>query len=231
MQPSILDTINPIIFEKPVDKIINQIKQLIISGQLKPGQRLPPERLLAEKFGLGRGFIREAIMKLEFYGLLKTSPQSGTYVAGFSLKIMDSIFSDIIKFNKDDFNSLAEGRFLLEINAAKLAAMRRTEDEIIEMKMALADFDRKYEANEDAVDDDMLFHIKVAGATKNTFIESMILILIPDLIRNIHERNICNGIVANIVQEHHDILDAIILQDVEAAEKAMRNHLKNWNLV
>ncbi|MBC7722355.1 MAG: FadR family transcriptional regulator [Pedobacter sp.] len=228
----VLDTLNVIEFETPVDKIITQLKQLITSGQLKPGDRLPAERLLAEKFGVGRGYIREAIMKLEFYGLIKTSPQSGTYVSGFSLKIMDSIFSDIIKFNKEDFNSLAEGRFLLESSSAHLAAMRRTDYDILEMQQALAEFDRKVSVNEDGVDDDMIFHIRMASATKNSFIESMILILIPDLIRNIHERNICNAIdTSNIVQQHHDILDAIILQDADAAEAAMKNHLKSWGLV
>jgi len=78
--------IEAIVIENPVDKIINQIKILISSAQLKPGNRLPSERLLAERFGVGRGYIREAILKLEFYGLLKTSPQIGTYVSGFSIK-------------------------------------------------------------------------------------------------------------------------------------------------
>ena len=225
---NVLDTLNVIEFETPVDKIITQLKQLITTGQLKPGDRLPAERLLAEKFGVGRGYIREAIMKLEFYGLIKTLPQSGTYVSGFSLKIMDSLFSDIIKFNKEDFNSLAEGRFLLELSSARLASMRRTEEDILEMEHSLIEFDRKSCANENAVDDDMIFHIRMASATKNSFIESMILILIPDLIRNIHERNICNGInTSKIVQQHHDILDAIILQDPDAAEAAMKNHLKS----
>lgn len=52
---------------------------------------------------LARGYIREAILKLEFYGFLKTSPQSGNCVAGFSIKILDSVFADIITFNKEDF--------------------------------------------------------------------------------------------------------------------------------
>ncbi len=225
----VLGNLQVIQVEKPVDKIINQLKHLIISGQLKPGDRLPPERLLSDKFGVGRGYIREAIMKLEFYGLLKTSPQSGTYVSGFSLKVMDSIFSDIIKFNKEDFESMMEGRYLLEINAAKLAAIRRTDDDILQMKDALKDFDSKVKNNENAVDDDMLFHIKLAGATKNTFIESMLLVLIPDLIKNINDKKICVGETSlKAINEHHQILDAIISRDVDAVEKAMQIHLSNY---
>jgi GntR family transcriptional repressor for pyruvate dehydrogenase complex len=222
----VFDSVKVIEIEKPVDIIIKQIKNLIASGQLKPGDRLPAERLLAEKFGIGRGYIREAIMKLEFYGLLKTSPQSGTYVSGFSLKIIDSIFSDIIKMNKDDFNSLVESRYYLELDAVRLAAQRRNEKQIIEMKDALADFDRKVRAEEYALDDDMLFHIKIAEATCNSFIESMLILLIPDIIKNINERQICTTEKKfNSIIQHHNILDAIILQDPNAAETAMKSHL------
>ena len=76
----IFQQITTIQVESPAEKIILQIKELINSNQLKPGDRLPSERLLSEKFGVGRSYVREAILKLEFYGLLKTSPQSGTYV-------------------------------------------------------------------------------------------------------------------------------------------------------
>ena len=83
-----LENFQKIIVEKPVDKIINQIRTLIISGELKPGDKLPPERRLAEKFGVSRGPVREAIQKLEFYGILKTQPQSGTLVAGIGLSLI-----------------------------------------------------------------------------------------------------------------------------------------------
>lgn len=221
------ENIETIQIETPVNKIINQLKLLISTGQLKPGDRLPAERVLAERFGVGRGYIREAILKLEFYGLLKTSPQSGTYVSGFSLKILDSIFSDIMNFNKDDIASLIEGRYYMEINAAKLAAERRTNKDIKQMQDALMEFDIKTKKGKPAVEEDMLFHIKIAGATKNTVIESMILILIPDLIKNIVEKNICKDKkqLTNM-KEHHKILDAIINQDATAAGNAMATHLK-----
>ena len=75
--------------------------------------------------------MREAILKMEFYGLVKTSPQSKTYVAGYSIKILDSIFNEVINFNKDEFKSLIEARYYLEINAARLAAQRRTDGDIV----------------------------------------------------------------------------------------------------
>ena len=224
----VFENIEAIVIENPVDKIIRQIKLLISSGQLKPGDRLPAERILAERFGVGRGYIREVILKLEFYGLLKTSPQSGTYVAGFNIKILDTIFADIITFNKEDFASLIETRYFLEISSAKLAAERRTEVDIKDLTEALKEFDSKFTKGIAAVDEDLLFHIKIAAASKNSVLESMILILVPDLIKIINMVDCGAGNSKKfIVDQHYNILNAIQQQNPEAAGVAMAEHLKD----
>lgn len=230
---SLIENITAIQLESPVDKIIGQLKQLITSGQLKPGDRLPAERVLSEKFGVGRSYIREAILKLEFYGLLKTNPQSGTYVAGLSINVIDSIISDIVNFNKDDFNALIEARYHLELSAVKLAAERRNEEDLREIKSALIDYEKKIQSGAtNAVEEDMLFHIKIAKASKNSVIESMILILIPDLIKNIVENKICgeNRGKTTII-EHKAVFKAIEERDASLAEHAMANHLNDiWKI-
>lgn len=223
---SFIENITAIQLESPVDKIIGQLKQLIISGQLKPGDRLPAERALSERFGVGRSYIREAILKLEFYGLLKTNPQSGTYVAGLSINVIDNIISDIIKFNRDDFNALIEARYHLELNAVKLAAERRTEEDLRSLKKAMEDHEQKVRSGQDATENDMIFHIKIAKATKNSVIESMVLFLVPDLIKNIVESKICGSDRAAVaIGGHKDIYEAIRLQDMTKAEEAMADHL------
>ncbi len=230
---SLIENLTAIQLESPVDKIIGQLKQLITSGQLKPGDRLPAERVLSERFGVGRSYIREAILKLEFYGLLKTNPQSGTYVAGLSINVIDSIISDIINFNKDDFNALVEARYHLELNAVKLAAERRSEQDLQAIKSALIDYEGKINSGAtNAVEEDMVFHIKIAKASKNSVIESMILVLIPDLIKNIVENKICGenrGKTA--IPEHWAILKAIEEQDINLAGSAMAAHLNEiWQI-
>ena len=177
---------------------------------------------------MGRSYVREAILKLEFYGLLRTNPQSGTYVAGLSIKVLDNIITDIIKFNKDDFNALLEARYYLELDAVKLAAERRTEEDLISLKEALIDYESKVDSGKDAVEEDMIFHIQIARAAKNSVIESMILILIPDLIKNIVENKICGenrGIQAK--NEHRLIFKAVEDQDIDAAENAIAGHLND----
>jgi len=222
----IIQSIQSIAVESPTDKIIQQLKQLIVSGQLKPGDRLPAERVLAEKLGVGRSYVREAIRKLEFFGLLKTSPQSGTYVSGYSIKMIEGVLTDIINFNKDDFSALIEARYYMEINAARLAAMRRTDEDLALIRSAVEDYDNKVNSKQDAIQEDMFIHLRIANATKNSVFESMLLMLLPDIIRNIVEKKICGdnrGLKA--ISEHHEILQAIADQDADAAAAAMAAHL------
>ncbi|WP_256010089.1 FadR/GntR family transcriptional regulator [Desertivirga xinjiangensis] len=222
----LIDNIQAIQVESPVDKIIRQLKQLIVSGQLKPGDRLPAERALSEKFGVGRSYVREAILKLEFYGLLKTNPQSGTYVSGLGIKVIDSLITDIIKFNKDDFSAMVEARYYLELDSVRLAAERKSSEDIEAIEQAMNDYEAKVNNGESAVEEDMLFHVMIARATKNSVIESMILNLIPDLIKHITENKICGdnrGKAA--IEEHRAIFEALKAGDIDAAENAMAGHL------
>ena len=112
--------------DSPVDIIIRQIRDLIASGQLKPGDRLPSERLLSERLGVGRTQLRDALRKMEFYGILKTRPQSGTVVAGLGLPALQSLITDMLQLQGNDFKSLVESRIILERNIVQLAALNRT---------------------------------------------------------------------------------------------------------
>jgi len=220
------ETLQTVTAENPVDTIIQQLKQLIVSGQLRPGDRLPAERNLSERFGVGRSYVREAILKLEFYGLLKTNPQSGTYVSGLSIKVIDNLITDIIKFNKDDFGALIEARYYLELDSVKLAAERRTEEDLKQIEQAMLEYEAKTLLGQDAVEDDMLFHIMIARASHNSVIESMILILIPDLIKTIIENKICGENRGKLaIAEHRAIFMALQAGDIDAVENAMANHL------
>ena len=224
----IIQSIKSIEFESPTDKIIQQLKQLITTGQLKPGDRLPAERVLAEKLGVGRSYVREAIRKLEFFGLLKTSPQSGTYVSGYSIKMIEGVLTDIINFNKDDFSALIEARYYMEINTARLAAMRRTDEDLELLRAAVDDYDNKVNNKQDAVQEDMFIHLRIAKATRNPVFESMLLMLVPDIIKNIIENKVCGddrGL--QTMAEHHEILQAIENKDADAAGAAMAAHLND----
>ena len=121
---NILDNFSQIVVESPVDKIIRQIRDLITSGQLNPGDRLPSERKLCDRLGVGRTQLRDALRKLEFYGILKTHPQSGTIVAGMGIPALEGLITDMLGLQGNDFKSLVETRVILERNIAPISSRK-----------------------------------------------------------------------------------------------------------
>ncbi|UZR98964.1 FadR/GntR family transcriptional regulator [Chondrinema litorale] len=222
----ILKNLEEIKIEKPADVIIKQIKNLISSGQLNPGDRLPPERQLSEKFGVGRSHVRDALRKLEFYGILKTLPQSGTMVAGIGVAALEGLINDVLELNDHDFYSFVETRVLLEVHSAQLAAERATTDDIIKIKNALDAFQKKVSAGKQGVEEDLLFHLKIAEASKNSVLNSLLLIIVPDMIKLAKNLDICGeGRFKKAYDEHLEIFECINSHDVEGAGEAMKNHL------
>ncbi|HAA10556.1 MAG TPA: GntR family transcriptional regulator [Cytophagales bacterium] len=217
-----------IVIETPVDKIITQIKDLISSGQLKAGDRLPSERMLSQQFGVGRTHVRDAIRKLEFYGILKTLPQSGTVVAGFGITALEGLISDVLKVQGTDFYSLVESRVILETNAAQLAAQRRTKDDIVAIARALDNYEQAVKAGKPSVEEDLMFHLKISEASKNSVLNSLMLIVTPDILTYFTENNVCAGDrPVSALDEHYLIFEHIEKMEPEKAEKTMRTHLSD----
>ncbi len=224
----VLDNFKTIEVESPVDKIIKQIRHSIVAGQLKTGDRLPSERKLSETFGIGRTYVRDAIKKLEFYGILKTLPQSGTIVSGADITAMEGLISDVIKLNENDFFHLVETRVVMETYACSQAAIRRSPRNIADLEDALEMYKQRIDASLPGVKEDFNFHLKIAEASQNMVIKSLMLILIPDILEIYRKLNVCGGGRAfKSYDEHRYILDCIIKQDGEGASETMREHLKD----
>ncbi len=209
------------------DSIISQIRELINHKNLEPGDKLPSERMLSEKFGVTRGNIREAIQKLEYYGLLKSIPQSGTFVANIGVIAMNGMIDDILSLQEPDFKSLVETRILLELKTARLAALRRTEDDLIRIKQALDAFAEKVRMGEDAVQEDLLFHLAIAKASGNSTMNTFMLSITPEIITNFEKYHVCDEDQAlKGIQEHTDIYNAIVDQNPKLAKEMMKIHFK-----
>lgn len=223
-----LKNFREIAVETPVDKIIKQIRSLITSGQLKSGDKLPSERKLAERLGVGRTQVRDAIAKLDFYGILKTMPQSGTVVAGIGMTALEGLITDVLKLEESDFRDLVETRLLLETQAARTAAQRRTTDDIINMKNALDAYELKIKEGVPAVEEDLLFHLKIAEAGGNSVLKSLMLIITPDIVKNFQKLDVCkDGRFYKSLEEHKVILEHIVNREPELAANAMKEHLQD----
>ena len=208
----------------PVDKVISKIKVLINSGVLKPGDRLPAERKLASDFGFGRTHIREALHKLEFYGIIKTMPQSGSILNGLDINTLDGLISDILNLQTYDFFSLVETRFLLEVNAVRLCAERWTSKDMAAIEKAHYNYLKEFDTPA-KVSNDFAFHRAIAEGSHNPVVKAMLLVVIPDIMTVYENERICeNNTIAG--KEHEKLLEAIKNRDAEKAATLMSEHLQ-----
>ena len=209
------------------DDIISKIRDLINFKNLEPGEKLPSERMLSEKFEVSRSNVREAIHKLEFYGLLKSIPQSGTFVANIGVIAMNGMIDDILRLDRPDFKSLVETRILLELKTARLAALRRTDEDLNHIKETLQAYEVKVLKGEDAVQEDLLFHLSIAKASGNSTMNTFMLTITPEIITNFEKYHVCDENQAVLgIQEHKDIYEAIKAQDPKLAKQKMKTHFK-----
>ncbi len=223
-----LENFSEIKVESPVDVIIRQVRALITSGQLAPGDKLPAERKMAERLGVSRGHVRDALQKLEFYGILRTLPQSGTVVAGMGIAALEGLITDVLQLEESDFHSLVETRVMLELQTARLAAERRTPDDLVEIQSALEAYEQKVSNGQPSVEEDLLFHLSIADASKNGVLKSLMMVITPDIIANHVKYRVCDdNQEMKAYYEHKKILDHIHNQDVGAVEEAMRRHLND----
>ena len=208
-------------------KIISKIRDLMNFKNLEPGDKLPSERMLSEKFEVSRTNIREAIQKLEFYGLLYSKPQSGTFVADIGQIAMNGMIEDILRLEEPDFKSLVETRILLELKTVRLAAQRRTKADLNQMQIAFESYKEKVTNGEDAVEEDLLFHLAIAKASGNSTMNTFMLIITPEIITNFEKYHVCDKDLAfRGIKEHSDILEAIKSQNPQLAKEKMKVHFK-----
>lgn len=208
--------------------LIRKIKDLINFKNLEPGDKLPSERMLSEKFEVSRSTVRDAIQKLEFYGILKSIPQSGTFVADIGVIAMNGMIDDIIRLDEPDFKSLVETRILLELKTARLAALRRTPEDLIQMEEALQAYTDKVMNGKDAVQEDLLFHLAIAKASGNSSMNTFMLSITPQIITNFQKYHVCDENQAFLgIEEHRAIFEAIKNQDTQDAKLKMKAHFKS----
>ena len=215
---------NEPIIQSNTDSVISQIKEMINSGVLKPGDKLTEKKKMAADFNVGRTQIREALHKLEFYGIIKTLPQSGSVINGLDINTLDGLISDVLNLQQYDFYSLVETRYVLEVNAIRLCAERRNEQDLAKLEKAQENFLKYYDSPE-RVSHDFAFHRAIAEGCHNPVFKAMLLIVIPDIMTIYQRDRICAPNTA-VVDEHTQMLDAIRSQDGELAAKIMSNHLQ-----
>lgn len=226
MASEVLDRLSAVEIEQPSAIILRQIKALIDEGTLKPGDRLPSERSLAQRFNVGRSPVREALKRLEFYGILRTRPQSGTTVENIAPKGLAGLISNVISLTEPTLHSTIEARRLIEVEATRLAGMRADTTALDAVREAQRSHAEAAANGEPAVEEDVLFHLAIARICGNEILHSLTSVLAPGISQLAHDRGSClEGRARNAAEEHAAVVRALERGDAEAAAHAMHRHL------
>jgi len=211
---------------KVYEEVAKQIERLILK-KLKPGDKLPSERELAEMLRVSRSSIRDAIRGLELMGLVEPRQGTGTIVREVSAETVVNPFTNALKRRHELVGELLDFRKMLEPPLAARAAVHASAEEIAEMDEILQRQEEKHLQGESAVAEDAEFHYSVALASDNSVVLKVIDILM-DLLRDTRQRSLqVEGRAAKSLAGHRKILAAIKNRDAEAAKAAMRRHIED----
>lgn len=218
--------LGPVRKTKVYAEVAAQIQRLIADGRLKPGDKLPPERELAEIFGVSRSSVRDAIRVLEMQGLVEPRHGDGTVVREIPIDRLVRPLADALSAGKDLVADLFDMRKMLEPPLARAAAFRATDDDVRTLEQIVERQTRRVRSGELALEDDSEFHYRIAVTAKNQVVLRTMDVLM-DLLRDSRARSLQGpGRAEKSLEGHRRILDAIKARDPEAAAQSMRRHIE-----
>jgi GntR family transcriptional repressor for pyruvate dehydrogenase complex len=216
---------------EPIDQktlaelVAQRLVTQISSGALRPGDKLPPERELAEKLGVGRTTVREAFKLLTLGGLLVARRGDGTYVRNEFTSLISRQIEWPVLLSVQEIDNIVEVREALEVKAARLAAVRATPEEIERIGVFREFLKIEGRDVERETDLDLQFHRAIADASHNELLSHLMLSLQNILRQYIAIANQMTERLETTVAEHRAVYEAIAARDSDAAEQAMMKHL------
>ena len=210
------------------DRAADQLLEMVVSGGLEPGERLPPERELCERLGVSRTVVREALNLLEARGLISIEHGRGAVVSGGNTDAVRDALEVVLRVRPKVLWELLEMRAILEVGISGLAAERATEEDTDAMRAELERMAALIDAPEGYVDADVEFHALLARAARNGVLLTM-LEPIVDLLRASRRVSASRrpGSALRALGEHEKILRRVEAGDAEGARREMRAHLAN----
>jgi GntR family transcriptional repressor for pyruvate dehydrogenase complex len=210
-------------------EIVEQILESIRSGALPGGTRLPPERVLATRLGVGRSSLREALRVLEYAGVLNVRTGSGTYVSDDGVSLAATLRARAAARGEQSPLDVVAARRALEPACAALAAVHRNGADIDRLRATMDLVSEQDRLGLDTDEGDLAFHRAVAAASHNPvllhLVEHTVGILRQQIWAELRLRSQSRGGIARILEQHRPIFVAIELSDATTAEKAMLDHI------
>ncbi|MEV4756918.1 FadR/GntR family transcriptional regulator [Micromonospora sp. NPDC049559] len=208
------------------DAAIDKIKEMIVSGELGPGDRLPKEVDLAERLGLSRNSLREAVKALSIIRVLDVRQGDGTYVTSLEPHLLLDALNFVVDFHRDDtVLHFLEVRRILEPAATEIAAQRMTDADIVKLQAVLDDLGSAPDI-EALVANDLEFHRRIAAASENPVLTSLIDGLSGPTTRARIWRGLTQeGAVTKTREQHQAIVDAIASRQPQLARSWATVHI------
>lgn len=212
-------------------QVVDNIRNLVLNGQLKTGEKLPSERELAEMYGVSRVPVREALKTLEFLGIVQSIRGDGVYVQKIQVgDLLNKIDFAVQDGETDMLLELFEAREAIEVKAVQLAALRRTDQDIEEMQEAVFDMERDLLLNRDASFSSYKFHLGIVKASHNRVIYR-IHDSLSDLLKLSRKKSLgVKGRSGVALDFHKQLLQKICEQNAVEAGALMMEHLHNASL-
>ena len=214
-------------------EVLDRLMELISGGKIAPGEHLPSERDLMERYGVGRPAIREALQSLERSGIITITHGERARVA---VPTADQLVAQIargaqhlLRMQPGSLEHLKEARLFLEIGLARLAAQRADEAGLRLLQERLEEHQRSTTRLEEFVGRDMAFHRQIAVMTGNPIFTAIVEAMFGWLSAYYRTLVRAPGAESLTLAEHQRIFDAIAARDPAAAESAMRDHLTRAN--
>ena len=212
--------------ESTLEVIVQQIKNQIKKGILKPGEKLPSERELASLLGVSRTSVREAIKALSFSGYLEVIQGKGTYILEIATQY-DEIVNFFSEFSNYSLDYLMEARIMLEGEFARLAAANASQKEIDVIERVFNEICNSKDTNTFFVKD-LQFHLTIAKATHNPIMNGLMKIIVEMLYKETQKIiKISEDTRENTIETTRDLVQAIKQRDAEKAKELMSEHIRN----
>lgn len=216
--------------ESVVQKVINCLTNAMVSGQLKPGDKIPTEPELSSALGVARTSVREATKILTYLGVLESKRSEGTFVTnGFKESMIDPMVYGIILNREEDFSSLMELREMMEVGMLRLAMSKHTEADMVLLREKLNAMEQLKNSHEDVVEAffriDNEFHDVVSSLCKNPQadkINRVVRVLTHSVRYSTVERMILTGRIGELVDAHRQIYEVLRGRNKDALEDVIR---------
>jgi len=217
--------IAPIKKTRIAEEVADRIRVLMLDGTFPAGQPLPSERHLAERFGVSRGSIRDALRTLETIGLLETRHGQGTFPRELSVERLVAPLASVMAYRSDLQDELLDVRRMFEPAVARAAALRATDEDLADLQRILDTQRQKLKSGQSAITEDTAFHAILARATRNRVVMSIMATLNDLLVESRTQSLQQKGRPARSMDGHESVVSALRRRDPEGASQAMFNHI------